>query len=208
MKMLTFNKSQHKINIINDLRARASYTPDLLELKKYDNHLLFVYCTLKKSYKDNGILKDSIYLGEGKTQSSTFNLKESAFPVAFSVLLDSSPNKGRLKGEVYAVSLETIMKIDILKNNGAYHNRVKRQILLEDQKYTTHGKVCKPYTLCHIYLGNENYWNGRHLSQTIPYTITYPGTERPRQKVFEYNNSLRNVIWGDTWEDNQGNFLH
>jgi gamma-glutamylcyclotransferase (GGCT)/AIG2-like uncharacterized protein YtfP len=195
-------QNQHSVNIIEELKARKSYTPDLINLKKYDNHLIFIYCDLKHGLRNDKILKDAKCLGGGKTQSQNFNLKETTYPIAFTCDLPNTYHKGHIKGEVYAVDTNTIMKLDVFKNNGVHHNRIKKQILLSDQSYNTHTKICRPYAMCYMYIANDEYWNGRNLIQSKISNYSYPlDLTKKDQKVFEYLGASKSVIWGEAWGD-------
>jgi len=80
--------------------------------------LIMVYGTLKKGHSNNDLLQFAAYLGECKTRNSSFILKESGCPMVY---LD--PNGFRLKGELYLVSPEDMLHVDMLEGHPRWYRR-------------------------------------------------------------------------------------
>lgn len=136
---------------------RAQRTPDYLELKKNEKHLVFVYGTLKKDKGNSRNLAGCEYLGTGRTVTG-FTMYSPSFPV---LMKPSAENlKHFASGEVYAVDADVILtKLDPLEANGYMYNRVRLPISMLEQEVKTKTGVYKPIVNCWAYLGVEDYWN-------------------------------------------------
>src|SRR6266576_1419493 len=76
------------------------------------NTLVFVYGSLKRGYWNNVLLEQSEFLGNAHTVSK-FRMRTVAFPLLLEAR-DGS-DRGRVRGEVYAVDAKTLAELDILE---------------------------------------------------------------------------------------------
>jgi hypothetical protein len=91
--------------------------------------------------------------------------------------------KGNLIGEVYAVSPETMLDIDVYYENGVCYNRFQRQFFLADQETPFKPKdgtnIIGIAQKCWVYLANPTFWDSR--------------ATRLRAKL--YNNRFHKQVW-------------
>lgn len=76
-------------------------------------NLVFVYGTLMNGFKNNYLLEDSVFLGDGETKDKfgLFRCKFGDFPFAI-----ESIKEKKINGELYCVSNETLDELDKLEN--------------------------------------------------------------------------------------------
>lgn len=107
-----------------------SFTPDLLELQS--NYLwlpVFVYGTEQHNYSEDGVLLDGIRLGQGYTVGNQFVMyqtKERQPLVMYKPMTDYS---GKIRGELFLVTPDTLLGLDTKMTNGLWFNRRKQGIL-------------------------------------------------------------------------------
>ena len=116
------------------LEYRGIQTPDANKLVGIQDHIVFVYGTLKRGHRNSGLLASSKYLGPAKTAFHHFEMVNSSlgYPIVFSggVRADRS---GFVDGEAYAVDLTTLAKLDHLEGNPSFFKREKTSICLKSQ---------------------------------------------------------------------------
>lgn len=140
-------------DLFKTLDARAKLTPDLGRLKYFENTLVFVYGTLQRGHENYKILADSSrYLGIGHTVLKNFSMYDTlnGFPMVFPE--NTLEFQGYIKGEVWAVSPDTLAQIDRLENNGEYYRRQKTFVCLDEQIVPSKDNM-HPVVDCQIYLG-------------------------------------------------------
>lgn len=118
-----------------ELKERGEHTPDLAELLKYNLHLVFVYCNLKRGFPNHEFyMHNATYLGEAHTFENTFRLKETvSFPIIFTAKGDPKPQDRSVLGEVYAMTTHQLMRLDALMGNCSVFEREQRYIVLDEQ---------------------------------------------------------------------------
>lgn len=172
-----------RVKIIDELERRKQFTPDFRELRLRTDILVFVYDEFKKKGLQNPILVDSKYLGEGRTTNNQFFMKNSAhFPVVFQHRKEGHPNKGFIRGEVYAVPPETLLRLDKVKSNLVMFKRVSKHITLMDQEFMTKKGNKKPTVECFTYLGVPEFWE-KETSHVAPSTMPQGIKEK---RFYEY----------------------
>jgi len=88
--------------------------------------LVFVYGTLMKGQTNHHYLNDSCEVGQGVLSGyQMYHLGD--YP---GIVPDSA---GQVKGEVYAVSQETLHQLDLLEDEGDEYRRVTAKVMLNDQ---------------------------------------------------------------------------
>jgi gamma-glutamylcyclotransferase (GGCT)/AIG2-like uncharacterized protein YtfP len=109
------------------------YTVDLPLLNKFKNHYVFVYGTLKAGCSRAsalGVNRKNEFLGGAVTKSKELELVLSAhggFPIA----LENTGNTTRyapIRGQLWSVPTETILKLDAIESNGSMFFRETRLI--------------------------------------------------------------------------------
>jgi gamma-glutamylcyclotransferase (GGCT)/AIG2-like uncharacterized protein YtfP len=172
-----------KSGIVQELLERGKKTPDFHELRKYTNILVFVHDDFKSGQNQNDALKGAKYLGEATTVSENFTMKSEVFPVVFENNIKSSRTRAKVRGEVYAVTPEHILYMDMKRNNGIVYKRVKKAVLMHDQEYGTLKGNRRPYGLCQMYLGVENFWEGNDKLTVHPKIVD---VANPKIQYFDY----------------------
>lgn len=135
----------------------GNYTKDYPQLARRHSHLVFVYGTLKKGYRNHPFLgKGAKFKGYGYTSQDTFFMLRnsySKYPVAFYDAREEV--KARLFGEVWEVAPETMRSLDYLESNGVSFKRMPIfvDLKIKDSK-TEKIRVWS-------YLGMRDYWKDR-----------------------------------------------
>jgi gamma-glutamylcyclotransferase (GGCT)/AIG2-like uncharacterized protein YtfP len=168
--------------IIEQLSRREKYTPDFNKLRFKDNILVFMYDEFRIRGKQNSIFNDSKYLGYGISATDLYCLKGHTLPVLLDDNLKSSKIRGRIKGEIYAVPPETLLRLDKLKYNTVLFKRVERTFFLTDQSYKTKDGSRIPSLKAWVYIGKPEQWQGDHLS--VQPMFSHAGSKE--RKYFEY----------------------
>lgn len=127
-----------EIMIIEQLGDRLEYSPDISELRKQKEHVVFIYDKLKPRvgvHLGNGfLLKDlgARYLGEARTAFPNFDMKitkDTRDPI---VLLDNKRGYF-IKGDAFAIDTHGIMALDKFYNNLVSFKRNRTSFVLIDQ---------------------------------------------------------------------------
>lgn len=85
---------------------------------------IFVYGTLKKEFSNNYLLKDSTFIGEGRTKDNIFYLRQlGSFPAMF------KGGKDYIFGEIYHVNTDTLSVLDNLENHPDWYKREIIQVV-------------------------------------------------------------------------------
>lgn len=125
-----------------------------------DNHLIFVYGTLKRGIHNHSLLADSIYHGEGQTVEK-FRMLLPSFPV---ILPDE--NGYPVKGELYQVDDEVLHRLDRLEGEGYVYHRKPVTIQLSNSEIAAE-----------IYIGDDVLWAHRNYDieepEGTPPTLTF-----------------------------------
>lgn len=91
-------------------------------------HTLAVYGTLKSGHGNNYLLKDSWFIGSGKTKENYAITGLKYVPMVF-----KKPAIAPIVVEVYEVKWTTLFgPIDRLEGNGSFYNREKIKITMDD----------------------------------------------------------------------------
>lgn len=167
--------------IFDELARREKFTPDFNKLRLKQNILVFVYDDFRIRGGFNPVLNDSKYLGFAISATDLYVLKGHRLPV----LLDTTKKadlKGRIKGEVYAVPPETLLRMDKIRHNGNLFKRIERTFFLTDQKYKTKNGTSIPSVKAFVYMGIPEQWQGDHLD--VQSRFSYAGSKE--KKYFEW----------------------
>lgn len=163
-KKSKFLEKEPDESLLTAIRARSRKTPDFRELRGgiYQDHLVFVYGTLKRGFYNEHFLRDAHYMGLGVTADASFLMYPGGgFPVLFRQEdKQHIERQGRVRGEVYAVNLDTMCKLDMLESNGSMYHRQKCRVVLKEQNVAMNKEnfVSRPILNCYTYLGDVDYW--------------------------------------------------
>ncbi len=90
--------------------------------------LVFVYGTLKRGFYNHGFLSSSVFVGVAATKDKypMINVEE-YFPY-----LINDKNKGNyVKGEIFEINGETLLKLDVLEGYPSLYNRENIELKMD-----------------------------------------------------------------------------
>lgn len=100
------------------------------------NHIIFVYGTLKKGFRLNDVLEHSIYKGEATLQNyMMFSL--GAFPAI------SYNQNSTVYGEIYIVDNRTLNMLDGIESEGDLYSRIIVNVIANDILFKANTYVIK-----------------------------------------------------------------
>jgi hypothetical protein len=158
---------------LSQLKTRATYTPDFSTLVENNKFLVLVYDRLRPQFNLDykQYLSHTMYLGKAHTVEEAFVMKRTpmngiAFPRPW------QPMARSVRGDVFAVGLNDILRLDFhFKNNFDYERQI-RYVLLEDQEAPTKNK--QPVTVAaFIYLGISPSWESIEVG--MPHCVARGG---------------------------------
>lgn len=134
------------------LEDNGEFTPDIPYLNQYKNHYVFTYGTLKRGSSRNIVFScnpknEFCGVGVSKGNFDMLLYPEGGFPVAFEGLGNEERNT-KLKGELWLVPTDTILKLDRIEANGKIFIRTYRKIWV--------GEEC---VSAFVYLGIKDFWH-------------------------------------------------
>lgn len=144
--------------VMGQLKNRAYYSPDLHELEQFEEHLLFVDNNLKMSIGRWSIyLSNAKFLGSAVTLFDHFIMKRTVqFPITFENKTHAAHKK--VLGDLWAIDPLTVLRLDVMHNNGDfwYRKKVPVKCLDQDAPYKNGDK--RPIISAWMYLGDEEHW--------------------------------------------------
>jgi gamma-glutamylaminecyclotransferase len=162
---------------LSSIFENGQYSDDIPKLNRSKFHYLFTYGTLKKGYRNHGLIADQPLIGCGYTTARNFimyNERAAAFPIA---MFTSDHTTGhRIYGEVYRVEVEDIRTLDQLESNDVLYKRYK----LEIQSYQANGHMQK--VKAWTYVGRRAWWNTR-----LPRLDVISPTTEGELKYYKWN---------------------
>ncbi len=141
-----------------ELKSRKFYTPDIRDVEKYDNHLVFVDSYLMSKYNTKReFLEKAQYLGAAMTVSGQYRMMcSNRWAVTFHEA--KKPTSRNVFGEVYAVSTEALFALDAFYSNYLYVNRKKQWVRLREQEAPFKNGITRPTVEAWMYLGIPERW--------------------------------------------------
>lgn len=174
-------------SIIKELKRREERTPDFNLFKRDSFCLLFVYDEMKRGGELSFYLKDDIYLGEAKTHTDMYCLRnfEDEYPIVLDETDKVAYKRGFIKGEIYAVRPEKILYLDAFRDNRGMCLRTRRSFLLEEQQspFKTDSRV---FNQAWIYIGNPEWWKNFQLQYEAGYLTPLANGSGRRNRYYEY----------------------
>lgn len=142
--------------LADSLEAISYFTQDVPLLECYENHYVFVYGTLKRNGPRHEILKDTPgtkWCGVGVTVDDRYDLLindpeefNGVFPIAFDRV--SRQRDAKIKGEVWLVPTNLLIRLDQIEGNTYMFEREKRGIWVGQKRI-----------MAWVYLGLKGFWN-------------------------------------------------
>lgn len=145
------------ISGMNDCVENGAHTKDFPVLNRKTHIDVFVYGTLKNSFRNHKTLGPRPeLLGVGHTTYDRFLMArhtKSAFPIAY--FHSDETYRARIYGEVYRIITDRILQLDYLESNGIMFKRhfLPIDIVQRDGSIQKHNAW--------TYLGVKDYWKDR-----------------------------------------------
>lgn len=99
-----------------------------------DNHLVFVYGTLKRGFENHSVLSAQSFKGKTRTKHAWYDMvsMHGVFPAML------SHGEYRVSGELYRVSGDALWTMDIIEGNGTFYQRSKISV----EEFDYHDAWC------------------------------------------------------------------
>lgn len=94
-----------------------------------EQHLIFVYGTLRKGYWNHKFIENSTFLGKGYTVSDKFVMRAVSYPFVSDAVGNDIRNSTKIFGELYAVTDAVFKDLDRLEGYPRFYDR--RQVEVE-----------------------------------------------------------------------------
>lgn len=165
-----------------EVLSKNQMTPDAVALNDYENHLVFVYGSLKQGYQRD-ILPTNKMLGKYRTVHSCYQLFQTSagFPVALhrdEMKVQDKP-AGYILGELYLLEQAYIPLLDRIESNGRLYQRHQTlvQSLLFSEKQYAWMYCGMPYVFDEKEL-SDTYVSKMHCKETDKYYFEYNAPRR------------------------------
>jgi gamma-glutamylcyclotransferase (GGCT)/AIG2-like uncharacterized protein YtfP len=169
---------------MRDISERGEYTSDYPLLSKKKSQLVFVYGTLKKSFRNHRTLgSDAKIEGVGFTKFNRFflaNYTKGGFPVAFFNNSGVEASKAKIYGEVYSIHPDVMLDLDYLESNGIMFKRINLPVTV------TQGDGSTQDTYAWTYIGVKDYWSS-HQASLEPARLMKPNNGTDPYYIFTLN---------------------
>lgn len=168
------------------------YTPDLEALQQLEKHLVFICDELKLDHPENGRLGYSELKGRAFTESDKFSLwSKKLGKLSHAIPLDNpKPSNytpaGKIKGELYLVTTETMISLDKYKENGVNFSR--RRVPIQNYYKVYHREEgglelflveSKEQTIeAWMWVGINEVWDPQISFEQFKRVRRYPGSGR------------------------------
>lgn len=147
--------SQGYRDILND---NGKYTWDIPYLNQYEGHYVFVYGTLRRGGSNHLVLSGNtknVFGGVAVTSSARWDMwvaDTGAGKPRFPVMLYSGDKSrwAKVKGELWYVPTETILKMDRLEANGTLYERTMEGVWVGNEKVNAF-----------VYEGMPSFWKDK-----------------------------------------------
>jgi hypothetical protein len=154
-------KYQKDCYLTDELFERVNdTTPDWLDIKRVENIPVFVVGQERPGGRHFPILKDSIWLGEGRTVTHSYLMERSEYdgPVVWHCP-KTTMNTHMLHGDIFLVNAKVILNLDFVNANSEMTRREKNFVWLYDQPLKgKEGKSFRPSLKCWMWVGREQFW--------------------------------------------------
>jgi gamma-glutamylcyclotransferase (GGCT)/AIG2-like uncharacterized protein YtfP len=158
------------VALFEELYRRKQMTPDFAELQTQTEHLVFIYDNYKRGLPLHAeYLSEAKYLGSARTLENNWQLMvtpSGEVPILLSgshLNTEDKPNFHNVKGEVYALTLHQLIRLDAMHDNTRLFEREQKYCILEDQESPfkidpSTGKKPPLARQCHVYVGIPQVW--------------------------------------------------
>lgn len=182
--------------LIEKLIERGKKTPDMYDLKFYKKIPFFAYGCDMTGGNDHDLLKGAEYLGRAHTLTENFIMRENRyFPIVSPVEVGYN-GRGRIRGEMYNVSVEHIITLDNSNSNTKIFHRVRNRFILEDQ-YPDCLKSFKDQKFLQgfMYIGDPQWWEKGALTHRS--RRAFPGHDKLEGMFFQWEQPIEDEDeWG------------
>jgi len=105
-------------------------------INSYKNEIpIFVYGTLKSGYENNYLLNEATFLGKAATVERMYMYSYFGhFPVVVIPISNIGKLARQIAGEVYTISFETSLNIDLLEEYPIIYNKIFTKVKIIDRK--------------------------------------------------------------------------
>lgn len=169
-------------NYKKQLEENGKYTTDIPWLNNFEDHHVFVYGSFKRGCARHIVLSSNTknrYFGPAVTATQDYDMLV-ANPAGFPIVFNNCTEKGRLhkvKGELWMVPTETILRMDNIEANGLVYSRELTSIF-----------VGKQTVYAWMYIGNPGFWRNKDMVNSPKWiTSSKEGGELPRRREDYYH---------------------
>jgi len=122
-------KAEDFADAVGNFLEEGEETPDMRTLNEKAAHLIFVYDSMKESFKYNntymiGNGAELLFTGFTQEPEWTMDLVHGKYPLAFRKTFDNKEPPARIKGEVWVVPTKAIVDMDYYNGDGIIRNTV------------------------------------------------------------------------------------
>ena len=170
------------------LTTTYRHTPDIMDIERQAQHLLFVCDEFQKSHRYN------VHLGDGKFKYTAFTEQKLALwkkvlgletqAIALPYGLRSNAPAAFIRGDLYLVPPDVIISLDNLRGNTVQFNRKRVSLNIPTRKdvwdrlgQTTESNTQVNTVRAWMYVGNVDYW-GDQLRSGCTIQIRKPESHR------------------------------
>ena len=158
MSSINLMQQQHIIRLRNQAALHRVYSPDIVALERFDNHILFIYDSMMNLFLRHQVLhlNSAAYIGKYQTNDMHFIMMlykkthRENYPV---VLREKSKHARCIYGEAYSVSPHVLMIIDKLNQNHVQCTRVREEIFAVGETPEDRQKH-----FAWMYIGKPDFW--------------------------------------------------
>lgn len=166
-----------------DIAERGEYTTDYPKLAAKTQQYVFVYGTLRKSFRNHRALGlDPELKGVGFTKFDRFflaNYVKGGFPVAF-FNNGAETTRAKIYGELYSVHPSILLDLDYLESNGIMFKRLHIPITVTQSD----GSAQDVYAW--VYIGVKEYW-AKKQTELEPSRYVKPNNKTDPYYIFTLN---------------------
>jgi gamma-glutamylcyclotransferase (GGCT)/AIG2-like uncharacterized protein YtfP len=162
-------------NFFKSVNKAGMYTPDMWQLQQKVNHHVFLYGDTMEGHRNHyKYISNSPFLGIAYTVPHSFimwkkAIGEESFPLVLQGVSHPAVKPNRVRGELYDLSPQQVIKLDEYMLNTVQFNRVRLKVVVPHTRIVRfdpeHGesrlvetKGIYPPVECWMYVGRTDYW--------------------------------------------------
>jgi hypothetical protein len=168
VKKLVYGNRDTELDWFLKKNIQGRFTPDFWQLQQKQNHHVFVYDNVMKDHHKHVLIDEAPFLGVAFTLQAKYmmwkkDLGVESYPFVLEGVARSSRivvEPSRIKGELYDLTPEQVIKLDGYMYNTVQFNRIRLKVLIPH--FNRHGvnlvKEVGPAVEAWFYLGIKDYW--------------------------------------------------